>query len=61
MSFEVAVAIGPFPGTIHGTTPTPSGKITGHSVMISHSARVNALSVGGSTNVSAMRFTGCAW
>ena len=26
------------PGTIHGQTPTPSGKTTGHSVALCHSA-----------------------
>ena len=42
------------PGTIHGTTPTPSGNTTGHSVADSHNSLVNTLSSSGSTKVSAM-------
>ena len=29
------------PGTIQGTTPTPAGNTTTHSVMAFHSTRVN--------------------
>lgn len=38
MSLQVARAMPP-PGIIHGTTPTPSGNTTGHSVANFHSAR----------------------
>ena len=57
----VAMAICGPPGTIHGTTPTPCGKTTGHSVALFHSARVKSRAVSGSTYVSAITFAGCAW
>ena len=37
------------PGTIHFTTPMPSGKITGHSVIVFQSARVKSRSRSGTT------------
>ena len=56
----VASAISLPPGTIHFTTPTPLGKITGHSVIVSQSSLVNTSSLSGSTKVSAIRLAGCA-
>ena len=56
----VFTAIALPPGTIHGTTPTPSGNTTGHSVADSHNSLVNTLSSSGSTKVSAMVLVVCA-
>ena len=58
---QVARAMSAPPGTIHGTTPTPPGNTTGHSVALFHSAREKSRSVSGSTKVMAMMFAGCAW
>lgn len=52
----VATAISFPPGTIHGTTPTPDGNTTGHSVAISHNSLVKISSLSGKTNVKAMTF-----
>ena len=61
ISFDVATAISRPPGTIHFTTPMPSGKITGHSVIVFQRARVKSRSLSGTTYVIAMRFAGWAW
>ena len=58
--FRCFTAIALPPGTIHGTTPTPSGNTTGHSVADSHNSLVNTLSSSGSTKVSAMVLVVCA-
>ena len=47
MSLLVARAMSLPPGTIQGTTPTPPGKTTGHSVADCHRARVKSLAVRG--------------
>lgn len=39
-------------GTIQGTTPTPSGKTTGHSVATSHSSLVKTLFYKSITEIS---------
>ena len=58
MSSQVACAISEPPGTIHGTTPTPFGNTTMHSVMAFHRARVMVRASSGITNDSAMTFCG---
>ena len=45
---EVARAMSAPPGTIHGTTPTPAGNTTTHSVMAFHSTRVKVRASSGS-------------
>ena len=49
MSSELASAMAGPPGTIQGTTPTPVGKTTTHSVIICHRMRVKARSSSGTT------------
>ena len=49
------------PGTIQGTTPTPAGNTTTHSVMAFHSTRVKARDSRGSTKVMATTLLGWAW
>ena len=60
ISSLVASAMSAPPGTIQGTTPTPPGNTTGHSVADFHRARVKSRAVSGSTYVSEMMFAGCA-
>jgi len=55
----VASPISLFPQSIQGSTPTPSGKTTMHSVIILHSVRVNARSSRSCTKVIARIFVGC--
>ena len=58
MSSAVARAMSAPPGTIHGTTPRPSGQAITHSVMAFQSARVNVRASSGITAVSATTFKG---
>ena len=47
ISWLVARAMSLPPGTIQGTTPTPPGNTTGHSVALFHKARVKSRAVRG--------------
>ena len=58
ISSLVATAISLPPGTIHGTTPIPSGNTTGHSVAISQISLVKTSSESSRTKVRAIVLAG---
>ncbi len=59
-SLEASAMAGP-PGTIQGTTPTPPGNTTTHSVIICQSTRVKARSSSGTMKLISMMPGVCAW
>ena len=61
ISLPVAMPISSQHGTFHSITPTPFGNTMEHSVIISHSPRVNTSDLSGNTYVKIFVYFGCEW